>query len=96
LINLAKLITLEIIVRGDILDNNVLHKFAQQLKEQKYKADFTSSVAVPPFLVAREKRYPSLAVMYAMVDLENKFHIRQLLDKLVEEENLEIISFKQL
>ena len=58
--------------------------------------DFTTSVAVPPFLVASEKHYPSLAVMYTMVDLENKFMLKNLLDELVEEENLEIISFKQL
>jgi hypothetical protein len=92
----TKQITVEIIIRGDILDNNVLMKFASKLKEQKFIADFTTSVAVPPFLVAREKHYPSLAVMYTMLELENVFTLKKLLDELVEEENLEIISFKQL
>jgi hypothetical protein len=93
---LAKQITVEIIVRGDIIDNNVLKKFASKIKEQKVTADFTTSVAVPPFLVASEKHYPSLAVMYIMIELENMFTLKQLLDELVEEESLEIISFKQL
>ena len=93
---MAKQITVEIIIRGDIIDNNVLMKFASKLKEQKFTVDFTTSVAVPPFLVASEKHYPSLAVMYTMIELENKFTLKRLLDELVEEENLEIISFKQL
>ena len=46
--------------------------------------------------MASEKHYPSLAVLYAMVDLEHLFHVRKLLNELVEEEKLEIISFKQL
>ena len=93
---LTKQITVEIIVRGDIIDNNILKKFASKLKDQKYTADFTTSVAVPPFLVASEKHYPSLAVMYTMLELENIFALKKLLEDLVEEEKLEIISFKQL
>jgi hypothetical protein len=46
--------------------------------------------------VASEKHYPSLAVMYTMVELENMFQLKKLLEELVEEEKLEIISFKQL
>jgi hypothetical protein len=94
------------IVRGDILDNNVLRKFALKLKvlrkfalklkEQSFTIDFTSSVAVPPFLVAAEKKYPSLAVLYATLNLEHIFTTRKLLVELAEEEDLEIISFKQL
>ncbi len=93
---MAKQITVEMIVRGDILDNNVLRKYAMKLKEQNFTIDFTSSVAVPPFLVAAEKKYPSLAVLYATLDLEKIFETRTLLIELAEEENLEIISFKQL
>jgi hypothetical protein len=93
---LTKQITVEIIIRGDIIDNNVLKKFASKLKEQKFTVDFTTSVAVPPFLVASEKHYPSLAVIYTMLELENLFKLKNLLDQLVEEEKLEIISFKQL
>lgn len=93
---MTKQITVEIIIRGDIIDNNVLRKFASKLKEQKFTVDFTTSVAVPPFLVASEKHYPSLAVLYTMLELENQFQLKNLLDQLVEEEGLEIISFKQL
>ena len=93
---MAKAITVEIVIRGDIIDNNVLRKFAFKLKKQRFTADFTTSVAVPPFLVASEKHYPSLAVLYTMVELENMFQLKKLLDELVEEEKLEIISFKQL
>lgn len=93
---LAKQVTVEMIVRGDIIDNNVLRKYATKLKEQSFTVDFTTSVAVPPFLVAAEKNYPSLAVLYATLNLENIFEARKLLVELAEEEDLEIISFKQL
>ena len=93
---MAKQVTVEIIVRGNILDNNVLRKFATKLKEQSFTVDFTSSVAVPPFLVAAEKKYPSLAVLYATLELEQIFTTKKLLVELAEEEDLEIITFKQL
>jgi len=92
----AKIVTVEIVVRGDIIDNIILRKFANKLKNQKFTVDFTTSVAVPPFMVAAEKNYPSLAVMYLMVDLENIFDVKRLLDELAQEERLEIISYKQL
>jgi hypothetical protein len=92
----AKVVTVEIVVRGDIIDNIILRKFANKLKNQKFTVDFTTSVAVPPFMVAAEKNYPSLAVMYLMVDLENIFDVKRLLDELAQEERLEIISYKQL
>ncbi|HUV33492.1 MAG TPA: hypothetical protein VMW22_01075 [Candidatus Desulfaltia sp.] len=93
---MAKIVTVEIVVRGDIIDNIILRKFANKLKNQKFTVDFTTSVAVPPFMVAAEKNYPSLAVMYLMVDLENIFDVKRLLDELAQEERLEIISYKQL
>lgn len=93
---MAKQVTVEMIVRGDIIDNNILRKYAMKLKAQSFTIDFTSSVAVPPFLVAAEKKYPSLAVLYATLDLENIFETRKLLVELAEEEDLELISFKQL
>ena len=93
---MAKQVTVEMVVRGDIIDNNVLRKFAMKLKEQSFKIDFTSSIVVPPFLVAAEKKYPSLAVLYATLDLENIFATRKLLVELAEEEDLELITFKQL
>jgi hypothetical protein len=93
---LTKQITVEIVIRGDIIEKNILVKFAKKLEKQKYRADFTTSVAVPPFLVASEKHYPSLAVMYSMLELENIFHLKNLLEEFALEEDLEIISFKQL
>ena len=93
---MAKMVTVEIVVRGDIIDNNVLRKFAEKLKAQRFTVDFTSSIAVPPFLVAAEKRYSSLAVLYVMVDLENIFDVKRLLDELAQEERLQIISYNQL
>ena len=93
---MAKLITVEMIVRGAIMDRNILRKFASTLKEQRFTADFTTSVAVPPFLVAAEKNYPSLAVMYCTVELEHMYELKNLLKQLAIEEELDIISFKQL
>jgi hypothetical protein len=74
----------------------MLRKFADKLRRQRFVADFTSTVAVPPFLVASEKHYPSLAVLYCTLELENIFEMKSLIDQLASEENLEIISFKQL
>jgi hypothetical protein len=93
---LAKTVTVETVVRGDIIDNIILRKFANKLKGQRFACDFVTSVAVPPFMVAAEKNYPSLAVMYVMVDLENLFDVKRLLEELASEEKLEIISYKQL
>lgn len=92
----AKIVTVEMIIRGDIIDNNVLRKFADKLKAQRFQADFTSSVAIPPFLVASEKQYPSLAVLYGQVEIEYIFELKRLLEELAEQEKLEIITFKQL
>jgi len=93
---MSKLVTIEMIVRGDIIENDVLRKFADKLKRQRFLADFTSTIAVPPFPVASEKNYPSLAVLYGTVELENIFELKNLIDQLASEENLDIISFKQL
>lgn len=93
---MSKLVTIEMIVRGDIIEKDVLRKFAEKLRRQRFVADFTSTVAVPPFLVATERHYPSLAVLYGTVELENIFEMKTLIDQLASEENLDIISFKQL
>ncbi len=62
---MGKIKTVEIIVRGDIIEKNIILKLANRLRDSKLRADFNASIAVPPFLVASEKRYPSLAVLYA-------------------------------
>jgi hypothetical protein len=95
-IRMTKLVTVELILRGDIIEKSILAKLAELLKHQKYHADFTSTVAVPPFLVAIEKHYPSLAVLYGTVEFENLFHLQGLIEKFAEEYELEIISLKNL
>lgn len=93
---MAKIVTVEVVLKGDIIDKSILNKFAEKLRAQRYLSDFTSTIAVPPFLVATQKNYPSLAVLYATVELENLFHLNGLVEELAEEEKLEIISYKQL
>ncbi|MGD2200651.1 MAG: hypothetical protein PVJ38_03330 [Candidatus Bathyarchaeota archaeon] len=93
---MGKIKTVEIIVRGDIIEKNVILKLANKLKESKIRADFSSSVAVPPFLEAVEKQYPSLAVFYGTVDLEDLFQFRALVRELCQEVGCTIISFTEL
>ena len=49
---MGKLKTIEIIIRGDIIERNVLLKLAERLRGRGLRADFSSSIAVPPFLKA--------------------------------------------
>ena len=93
---MGKLKTIEIIIRGDIIERNVLLKLAERLRGRGLRADFSSSIAVPPFLKAVEKRYPSLAVLYATVDLEDLFSFKALVEELCREEGCIILSFKEL
>ena len=93
---MGKIKTVEIVIRGDIVEKNLLLKLADMLKASELRADFSSSVAVPPFLVAVEKRYPSLAVLYATVDLEDLFQFKALVEELCRNETCEIISCKEL
>jgi hypothetical protein len=93
---MGKIKTVEIIVRGDIIEKNIILKLAKKLKDSKIRADFSSSVTVPPFLVAVEKRYPSLAVFYGTVDLEDLFQFRALVKELCHEADCTIISFTEL
>lgn len=58
LIGLGKIKTVEIVVRGEIVEKNLILKFANRLRDSKIRADFSSTIAVPPFLEAVEKRYP--------------------------------------
>lgn len=94
--HMGKIKTVEIVVRGDIVEKNLILKLANKLKESKLRADFSSSVAVPPFLKAVEKHYPSLAVLYGTVDLEDLFQFKSLVEDLCREEGCPIISFTDL
>ena len=88
--------TVETIIRGDIIDNNVLTKIANRLKQEKVDADFSSSVAIPPYLIASEKRYPSIAALYGLVTMEHLFQYMKLVEDVSKEEKYEIISQKVL
>lgn len=88
--------TIEILVRGDIIERNIILKLANRLKDSNLRADFSSSVSVPPFLKAVEKHYPSLAVLYATVDIEDLFQFKALIEKLCSDERCSILSFTQL
>jgi len=93
---MGKIKTVEIVVRGDIIEKNLILKLANRLKASQLRADFSSSIAVPPFLTAVEKLYPSLAVLYGTVDIEDLFQFRALVDTLCCEENCDIISITEL
>lgn len=93
---MGKIKTVEIVIRGDIVEKNLLLKLADMLKASELRADFSSNVTVPPFLVAVEKHYPSLAVLYATVDLEDLFQFKALVEELCRSETCEIISCKEL
>jgi len=92
----GKIKTVEILVRGDIIEKNIILKLADRLKESKLRADFSCSVTVPPFLKAVEKHYPSLAVLYATVDIEDLFQFKALLRDLCREEACSILSITEL
>lgn len=93
---MGKIKTVEIIVRGDIVEKNIVLKLANRLRDSKLRADFNANIVVPPFLVASEKHYPSLAVLYGTVDLEDLFQFKALFESLCCEEDCDIISFKEL
>jgi hypothetical protein len=93
---MGKIKTVEIIVRGDIIEKNMILKLANRLRDSKLRADFNANIAVPPFLVASEKRYPSLVVLYGTVDLEDLFQFKAMFESLCREEDCDVISFKEL
>jgi hypothetical protein len=93
---MGKIKTVEVIVRGDIIEKNIIVKLGDRLRDSKLRADFNASIAVPPFLQASAKHYPSLAVLYGAVDLEDLFKFKALFEDFCSGEECEIISFKEL
>jgi len=93
---MGKIKTVEVIVRGDIVEKNIILKLGEKLKASKLRADFSCSVAVPPFLTAVEKKYPSLAVFYGTVDIEDLFQFKALMETLCSEEGCTIIAITEL
>ena len=95
-IRMGKIKTVEIVIRGDIIEKNIILKLASMLQRSGLRADFSSSIAVPPFLMAVEKRYPSVAVLYVTVDLEDLFQFKALIDTVCTEEDCLLLSFMEL
>ena len=46
--------------------------------------------------MAVEKRYPSIAVLYGTVDLENIFQFKALIEDVCSEESCSMVSFTEL
>ena len=86
----------EIIIRGDLVERNLVLKLGQALKRLDLKADFSATIVVPPFQKAVERKYPSLAIFYAMVNLEDIFKFDSLLQDVICQESCELVSMHQL
>ena len=87
---------LEVILRGHIVEQDILPKIGELIKEEKLKVDFTSTVAVPPFAKSYSKRFESTAILYATIDLEDRFKFDQILKKVTEEETIHILSIREM
>lgn len=95
-VKLGKLKTLEVIIRGDIIERNIVLKLGRKLSETKLRADFSASIVVPPFLKAVEKCYPSICVLHITVDIEDKFQVEKLLKDFLCTEKCEVVSIHEL
>lgn len=89
---LGKIKTLEVIIRGDVIERNIVLKIGEMLRKTKLRADFSASIVVPPILKAVEKRYPSVCVLHVTVDMEDKFQFEKLLKDRVCAEGCEVVS----
>ena len=89
---MGKLKTLEVIFRGDLIEQNILLKLGDALKKTKLKADFSASIIIPPFMKSTGRRYPSICVLHVTVDIEDKFHFEKMLKEFMTEEECTIIS----
>ena len=86
----------EIVVRGNLVVQNLVLKLGQALKRSNLKADFSATIVVPPFQEAVARKYPSLGIFYATVNLEDVFRFNSLLQDVVCQENCELVSMNQL
>ena len=93
---MGKIKTLEIVIRGDIIEKNIILRLAENLRASGLRADFSSNIVVPPFLKAVEKRYPSLAILYATVDIEDLFKFKALMEELYKKKECTLISMTVL
>jgi hypothetical protein len=95
-VQLGKLKTWEIIIRGDIAEKNIILKLGQTLRKTDLNADFTASIAVPPFVTAMEKHHPSVCVVHTTIDREHRFELEKLLKEFLRAEDCELVSMCEL
>ena len=88
--------TVEIVLRGDIIEKNVIKILGQKLETSKLKADFSSNISVPPYVKASKKNLPSLAVLYGTVEIEDLFTFKSLIKKTCESIQVNIVSMIDL
>lgn len=93
---LGKLKCVEIIIRGDLLLRRVVLKIGERLQASELAADFTSTIVVPPFRMAMRLQYPSLAVLHALVEAEDLYKFRTMLEEILEQERCQIVSIETL
>ena len=87
---------LEVILRGHIVEQNILPKIGEAIKEGNLKVDFTSTLAVPPYKKSYSKRFESTAILYATIDLEDRFKFDQVLKSVAEKETLQILAIREM
>jgi len=93
---MGKIKTLEVIIRGHIIEDNIILRLAEELQASGLQADFSSNIVVPPFLKAVEKHYQSLGILYATVDLEDLFKFKSLIKELCKKHECSLISLTVL
>lgn len=93
---MGKLKTLEVIIRGDLIEKNIILKLGQMLSETNLRVDFSASIAIPPFIKkAVEKCYPSVCVLHVTVDREDRFQFEKLLKECACVEGCEVVSIHE-
>lgn len=92
---MGKLKTLEVIIRGDLIEKNIVLKLGQMLSQTNLRADFSASIVIPPFIKAVEKRYPSVCVLHVTVDREDRFQFEKLLKECTCVEGCEVVSIHE-
>lgn len=87
---------IEIIIRGDLMLRQIIRKLGEQLQKIDLEADFSSTIVVPPWRIATKIQYPSLAVLHAEVSAKDIHRFEALLQELLEQEQVQLISMNKL
>lgn len=86
----------EIIIRGDLMLRQIVRKIGEQLQDSDMDADFSSTIVVPPWRMASQIEYPSLAVLHAEVNAKDFFRFEAMLQELLEKEQCQLIALNKL